>query len=127
MQQQAFDRFQQEFNYERPRESLADQTPASCYTGSSRCMPRRVPELEYGEEFQVRRIPQQGSLKMKGERTFISEIFAYQWLGLRALNERVFEVFYGPVALGFLDAHRHAFHRSLSAAVKRRLGLPPDQ
>jgi hypothetical protein len=122
-QQAAFDRFQHDSNHERPHAALDDQTPASCYTPSSRPMPRRVPELEYGDQVVVRRISQQGSLKMKGERTFVSEIFAYEWMGLRALDERYCEVFYGPVTVGFLDTFRHQFHRALSVSLRRRLGI----
>jgi transposase InsO family protein len=122
-QQESFDRFQQEYNHERPHEALADHTPASCYTSSSRPMPRRVPELDYGDDITVRRISQQGSLKMHGERTFISEIFAYEWLGLRALDERYFQVFFGPMTVGFLDTFHHAFHRALGIATRRRLGI----
>jgi putative transposase len=83
-QQAAFDRFQQEYNHERPHEALDHRTPASCYAASCRRMPRRVPELDYGDDIEVRRISQQGSLKWRGERIFVSEIFAYEWLGLRA-------------------------------------------
>ena len=122
-QQESFDRFQHEYNHERPHESLEDETPAACYQPSPRQMPRRVPELDYGEEVEVRRVSQQGSLKMRGVRTFISEIFAYEWLGLRALDERYFEVLYGPVRLGFLDTREHTFHRALHLALRRRLGL----
>ena len=122
-QQEAFDRFQHEYNHERPHESLEDRTPAGCYQPSGRPMPRRVPELEYGDEVEVRRVSQQGSVKMGGMRTFISEIFAYEWLGLRALDERYFEVLYGPVRLGFLDTREHTFHRALHVALRRRLGL----
>ena len=121
-QQEACDRFQQEYNHERPHEALADQTPASCYAPSCRPMPRQVPELEYGDDVLVRRISQQGSLKMQGERTFISEIFAHEWMGLRALDERYSEVVYGPVTIGYLDTHRHVFYRTLSVALRRRLG-----
>jgi transposase InsO family protein len=122
-QQDAFDRFQHEYNHERPHESLDDRTPASCYTASSRQMPRRVPELEYGDDIERRRISQQGSLKWKGQRTFVSEVFAYEWMGLRALDERYSEVLYGPVTVGFLDTHQHVFHRALSVALRRRLGM----
>ncbi len=125
-QQAAFDRFQHEYNHERPHEALDDATPASCYTVSPRPMPLRVPELDYGDDITVRRISQQGSLKMKGVRTFISEIFAYEWLGLRAFDERCFEVLYGPVRVGYLDVHRHRFHRKLSVALRRRLGIRAD-
>jgi hypothetical protein len=122
-QQEAFDRFRKEYNHERPHEALEDRTPASCYQSSCRQMPRRIPDLEYGDDVVVRRISQQGSLKMHGERTFVSEIFAYEWLGLRALNERCWEVLYGPVTIGYLDSHRHEFHRALGIALQRRLGL----
>lgn len=122
-QQDAFDRFQHEFNHERPHEALGDRTPASCYQSSPRPMPRRVPELDYGDGVEVRRISQQGSLKWSGQRTFLSEIFAYEWLGLRALDERYFEVLYGPVRVGFLDTFRHLFHRALGVALRRKLGL----
>ncbi len=122
-QQAAFDRFRHEYNHERPHEALEDRTPASCYRSSCREMPRRIPELDYGDDVQVRRISQQGSLKVGGERTFISEIFAYEWMGLRALDERYSEVLYGPVTIGYLDSHRHEFHRALNAVQRRRLGL----
>ena len=122
-QQEAFDRFQHEYNHERPHEALADATPASCYTASCRAMPRRIPELDYGDDIQVRRISQQGSLKWNGERTFVSEIFAHQRLGLRALDERYCEVLYGPVTVGFFDTFRHLFQRALSLRLRRRLGL----
>ena len=122
-QQKSFDRFREEYNHERPHEALDNATPASRYTPSCRQMPRRVPELEYSEDIVVRRISQQGSLKMKGERTFISEIFAYEWIGLRALDERYYEVMYGPVKLGFLDIYKHVFHRKLALAIRQTLGL----
>jgi transposase InsO family protein len=124
-QQEAFDRFRREFNQERPHQALDDKTPAHHYICSDRSMPRRVPELEYDEDIVVRRISQKGSLKMKGQRSFLSEIFAQEWIGLRALDERYFEVLYGPVKLGFLDTFRHSFHRRLSPAMRRRLGMEP--
>jgi putative transposase len=122
-QQDAFDRFLHEYNHDRPHEALDNATPASCYTASCRPMPRRVPELDYGEDVMVRRISQQGSLKVNGERTFVSEIFAYEWIGLRALDERYSEVLYGPVTVGFFDTFRHLFHRALSVQLRRRLGM----
>ena len=89
-------------------------------------MPRRVPEPGYGDDVEVRRISQQGSLKWHGERAFVSEVFAYEWMGLRALDERYFQVFYGPVTVDFLDTFRHVFHRALSLALSRRLGIEAD-
>lgn len=125
LQQAAFDRFQHEYNHERPHEALADATPASLYGGSPREMPRRIPELVYDEDIEVRRISQQGSLKWKGERTFVSEVFAYEWVGLRPIDERLFEVRYGPLTVGYFDGFSHRFYRSLSGKQKQQLGNGP--
>jgi putative transposase len=125
-QQEAFDRFQHDYNHERPHEALDDKPPASCYAPSGRAMPRRVPELAYGDDVVVRRVSQQGSLRWRGERIFVSAIFAYEWLGLRALDERYLEVQYGPVTLGYLDGFRRQFHRAMNLALRRRLGIGVD-
>jgi putative transposase len=122
-QQLAFDLFRKEFNHERPHESLDNATPASWYVPSPRSMPHRLPSLEYGENIEVRTISQKGAIKWKAERTFISEIFAYEQLGLRALDERYMEVLCGPLRIGFLDTCKHEFLRTLSVALKNKLGL----
>lgn len=111
-QEQAFQQFQRIYNEERPHEALHYRTPASCYRASSRPYPRRVPELAYDEDIQVRRISQQGSLKWKGERTFVSEVFAHEHLGLRAVDERWCEVLYGPLSVGWFDTRQHQFSRA---------------
>jgi transposase InsO family protein len=111
LQQKAFHEFQQQYNEQRPHEALDNRTPQACYQASPRCYPRGVPQLEYGDEMQTRRVSQQGSLKWNGKRTFISEVFAYQPLGLQAVDERWLEVYYGPIRLGWLDGYRHIFKR----------------
>jgi putative transposase len=123
LQQKAFHEFQQEYNEERPHEALDNHTPQSCYQGSPRCYPRRVPELEYGDLMETRRISQHGGLKWNGERTFISEVFAYETLGLRAIDERWVEVYYGPIRLGWLDGHLHRFTRRKPRALMTQESL----
>jgi hypothetical protein len=39
------------------------------------------------------------------------------------LDERYFEVLYGPVRLRFLDTRERTFHCALHLAVRRRSGL----
>ncbi len=77
LQQKAFDAFCHEFNRHRPHQALGDLTPAACYQTSSRAWPRRVPELQYADDLEVRRVSQQGSIRWKGQRTFISEVFRH--------------------------------------------------
>lgn len=117
-QQAAFARFEQEYNQDRPHEALQYRTPASCYVPSAREYPSRLPELEYPDDYHLRRISQQGSLRWHGERTFLSEVLAREVVGLKALEEDFLEVYWGPVLLGRLDGRRHCF--KAEAAVKKR-------
>lgn len=122
LQQKAFHEFQQEYNEQRPHEGLENRTPQSCYQASPRCYPGRVPEVEYGDDLHTRRVSQQGSVKWNGTRTFISEVFAYEPLGLKEVDERWLEIYYGPIRLGWLDGYRHIFKRRRPKAL-----LPPQQ
>lgn len=111
LQQRVFDRYLPHFNDERPHEALNYLTPSACYTQSRRAFPRRVPEVEYDSGLHVRRIAPHGDLSWKAGRCFISEIFGGEALGLRPSHDRYFEVFYGPVRIGWLDTFQLAFHR----------------
>ena len=111
LQQKAFHEFQLQYNDQRPHEALDNRTPHACYHASPRCYPRRVPQLQYGDPMETRSVSQQGSVRWKGQRTFISEVFAYQPLGLKPVDERWLEIYYGPILLGWLDGYRHSFSR----------------
>jgi putative transposase len=103
-QQQNFQRFEREYNEERPHEALGYRRPAELYVASARVYPSRLPELEYPPGVHLRRISQQGSVKWKGGRAFVSEVVAREYVGLLETAEDFFEVYYGPVLLGWLDA-----------------------
>lgn len=108
-QQLAFERFEQEYNYERPHEALQNRTPAELYTPSARSFPRRLPELEYPAGVVMRRISQQGSLKWGGERTFLSEVLGREMVGLLEVEQGLYEVYYGPLLIGWFEAAQHIF------------------
>jgi transposase InsO family protein len=109
LQQQAFVHFEQMYNYERPHEALGGKTPAAVYQAATRPYPARLPELEYPAGAHLRRISQQGSLKWRGGRTFLSEVLARQTVGLLETEEELFEVYYGPLLIGWFDARSHVF------------------
>jgi len=118
LQQKAFHEFQIQYNEQRPHEALDNHTPQDCYQASPRTYPRRVPPVHYGDEMEIRRVSQQGSVKWAGQRTFISEVFAHEPLGLKPVDERWLEIYYGPIRLGWLDAHRHSFSRRMPTVLK---------
>jgi hypothetical protein len=78
-----------------------------------------VPEVEYDAEVHVRRISEKGDLKWKGERAFVSETFAREQLGLRASDDRYYEVLYGPLVIGWLDTFEPRFHRRLPRRLRK--------
>jgi putative transposase len=101
-QQRAMDRFQREYNQQRPHEALAYRTPGSVYGPSPRSYPSRLPDLKYPAGALLRRISQQGSVKWNSQRAFISEVLAREHVGLVEAEEELLEVYYGPVFLGWL-------------------------
>jgi len=108
-QQQAFIGFEQMYNRERPHQALNGQRPADVYAGSTRIFPERLPELIYPSGVHLRRISQQGSLRWRTERTFLSEVLARQTVGLLETEEEFFEVYYGPLLIGWFDGRSHLF------------------
>lgn len=108
-QQQSFIAFERMYNGERPHEALNGQRPADIYTDSARAYPERLPELPYPAGVHLRRISQQGSLKWRSERTFLSEVLARQTVGLLETEEEFFEVYYGPLLIGWFDGRSQVF------------------
>lgn len=102
-QQKKFDRFQKEFNEERPHEALGMLTPADVYYPSTRQYPSRLPELEYPAGMTIRKVNDAGVLKWHSKQIFISHALAREHVGLSEVNEGLWELRYGPLVLGMLD------------------------
>jgi putative transposase len=109
-QQRAFERFRGIYNGERPHEALHYRTPASLYVASSRLFPSRLPELEYPTGVTIRRICQQGSVKWRGQRTYVSEVLARETVGLLPADDRYWALYFGPVLVGWLHPTANAFY-----------------
>ena len=120
LQQEAFGAFQREYNEQRPHEALGWKTPAELYVPSMQPYPPRLLELQYPRGVHLRRISQQGSLKWKCERTFLSEVLARQTVGLLETEEEFFDVYYGRLLIGWFDGRSHLFAPDQPAPRKRR-------
>jgi transposase InsO family protein len=123
-QQQVFQQFERTYNEERPHEALQGKTPAEVYQASTKPYPGRLPELEYPRGAHLRRISQQGSLKWRCERTFISEVLGRETVGLLETEEEFFEVYYGPLLLGWFDGRASLFAPEQPEASRRRQRRP---
>lgn len=109
LQQKSFEQFERTYNEQRPHEALGGKTPADVHQPSTRPFPEHLPELEYPAGVHLRRISQQGSLKWHSERTFLSEVLAREVVGLLETEEEFFEVYYGPLLIGWFDGRSHLF------------------
>jgi putative transposase len=101
-QQRSFDRFRADYNEHRPHEALGQVPPARVYEASARPMPARLQDVEYASEFKVRRVQTTGQFDWKGTNLQITKALGGQRVGLRQTDEDEWELFYGPLLLGFV-------------------------
>jgi transposase InsO family protein len=99
-QQGLFDSFRQEYNYERPHESLGQKTPGSQYQPSVRSMPEKLPELDYPGHFKEALVHSNGVIQHQGHRVYISGLLKAEKLGLEEVADGIWEAYYGPLKLG---------------------------
>lgn len=118
-QQKRFDDYEEEYDFVRPHEALGGATPGSLWVPSARSYPARIAEIVYPDECLIRRISQKGDLKFGGERTFLSEVLTGETVGLRPVDDGLFEVYWANVLLGWFDGRSHCFER-VRRPVRRR-------
>jgi transposase InsO family protein len=106
-QQRSFNRFRTIFNTERPHEALNDTVPAQWYRPSVRAYPATVPEMQYPGPFEVRRVRTTGEIKWQGVCVYVSEALVGEPVGLDAVSDQHWKLYFGPIELGLLDNHTH--------------------
>lgn len=73
--EQAFKKWQQIYNFERPHSAIGNKCPADIYSISPRQFQDSVPEYDYNPEYHVYRINNWGFLRFATYQIFISETF----------------------------------------------------
>ncbi len=112
-QQLSFTKFRRIYNHERPHEALDMRTPSELYHPSTRPYPRKLAELEYPAEYEVRLVRKNGSIKWHGQSVFVSEALRGQHLGLEPSGGGTFAVHFGPLRLG-------VFHEASGVVISPR-------
>jgi transposase InsO family protein len=85
--QRAFDAWRIVYNFERPHEGLGQEVPVSRFQPSSRAMPDRLPQVEYGEHEIVRTVSTTKSyISFKGRPWFVPKAFQGERVAIRPLN-----------------------------------------
>lgn len=121
-QQLAFERFRQEFNYVRPHKALDMKVPGELYVPSTRQYDGRLPEVNYASDMEVRKVRQNGSMKWKGGMIFVSESLVGEALGLREVEDDVWDIYLCDYLLGRLKSGE-----SRLTSLQKRKGCPRSQ
>lgn len=116
-QQKCFDRFQYEYNNERPHQALDYQTPANFYTPSPRPYPARLTLPEYDSAWCVCRVYDKGSFRYGGNMYFLTDVLGGTRIALVPTeDDEVLSIYYGHVCIAALDLRK----KRVCAAPKRR-------
>jgi len=98
-----FDQFRKEYNEIRPHEALGQDVPASRYRPSLRPYPRRLPQIEYPEQFRIAPTYPNGMISFESTQWYISGCLISERVGLEEVDDDRWKVYFGPIALGILD------------------------
>jgi transposase InsO family protein len=96
--QAAFDQFRDVYNYERPHQALGMDVPGEHYRPSSRKRPDDLPEIDYPEGAQLRKVWQNGAIKLRGGRVHIGEGLAGEHVQIVDRDDE-FDVLYGTCVI----------------------------
>jgi transposase InsO family protein len=102
-QQKLFDGFMQEYNNERPHETLKQKTPASQYQKSFKQMPTKLPELEYPGYYRITPVSSKGLMYCFSSIVYVGHILEGERVGMEEVHEGVWKVYFGPIYLGLFD------------------------
>lgn len=107
-QQRVFDVWRGEYNHERPHEALRMRRPATIYTASRTRYPRPQVTSMVEPFSDVARVDKHGFIKWNRRNVLISSALKHEYIEL-AVNPDVdgrWDVRWGSITLGWLDAHR---------------------
>jgi putative transposase len=100
-QQLQFDTFVEQFNHIRPHEALGQTPPARTYVRSPREYPKRLPEIEYPDTCEVRRVRSSGEIKWRGQWFFLSEALVGELVAFERVDEGCSVVRFAALDLGY--------------------------
>jgi putative transposase len=95
--------FREYYNFERPHEALGQKPPGSVYYPSDREWKGRLVSPEYGSGIKVGKVRSCGKMSFFDKEIYIARVLAGEPVGLKEIEEKVFEVYYGPIFLGIID------------------------
>lgn len=110
LQQKRFDQFQHRYNHLRPHEALDQTPPGRTYVPSTRPYPKKLPEVQYPDHFQIRRVRGSGEIKWDGQWLFMSDALIREPVGFELVGDGVWVVHFGPLDIGYYCEREKKLH-----------------
>jgi putative transposase len=117
LHQSMFDIWKEEYNTERPHESLSMKTPSEVYQNSERKYKGTTFEILYPSGYIPRKVNNRGIIYYKGKRTFISNAFAGYYVGLQ-FDKMKFNIWFSNIKIGEIDLKTSIFTPIVSLGYK---------
>lgn len=108
--QRQFDTYRTFYNEERPHHALDMDTPIQRYTASEKPYPEKIPEWEYPQDCETRRVRGNGFFDYQGQGYFLSEAFAGKDIGVRPSHiHGCISLFFRNFRIGRIDVEKRAY------------------
>ena len=117
-QQAALDLWREEYNNQRPHESLQDRFPAEVYRRSTRPLPLEPLLIDYGPGFFLRKVNPNGTIKWAGQPILVTRTLAGWEIGLRLVSVDRLEVWFNYLHVGAIDLQTYRFGSAPSRSAK---------
>lgn len=105
-QQKRFNAFIKEYNEERPHQALDGRRPKEFYKSCLRQMPSKLPEVSYPDNFKIRKVKTNGTIKWCGKKYLLTELLHGEPIGLEEIDDGRAIVHFASLKLGLIDARK---------------------
>lgn len=106
-EQKRFNDWREEFNNLRPHKALNNKRPKQVYHRSDRSYKDKLPEFQYSNDMDTRRIGLRGTLFWHSKERFISNALRSQTVGIRYEDDDSLSLWYCELKLGITDKNFH--------------------
>jgi putative transposase len=124
-QQGKFDAFIETYNQERPHQALGMKYPAELYEPSPRLY-RGLPYLSYPFHDRTITVSRCGRICMDNRKINLSEVFAGQLVGVRQVEDRIWQVSFMQYDLGFFDHQTCRVESAHNPFASKLLPMSPE-
>jgi transposase-like protein len=101
-QQRRSQRWLRDYNEERPNDGLGLEVPAKFFRKNPRLFVERTKPWSYPLSWERRWVRGNGEINWRGKRRYVGEAFVRDYVGLKAVGQKTWRVYFGPVVIGDL-------------------------